>query len=276
MRTVFCELTGQKLHLPHRCERVVSFSPAVTETLFLAGLGDRVVGVSAFCVRPEAARKKTIVGSYDNFKEATLRELAPDLVFTTTGYQMGLLRKLATTFPVYAVRLPPTVAAVIATCVEAVLVAGHVPAARALEQRLLAALGDLLAEPVRPSKAPRVYVEIDLGGPVTFGAYSYITDALELLGAQPAFGDEPREWLVPDGVRLQAHPPDLVIYEPKMFSSRRQETDVRALLRPRLGELAHQVPLAVTPGPYDFLAHHGPSFILEAMPWVSKVLAGLA
>ena len=31
MRKVYCEITGKELFLPDRCERIVSFSPAVTE-----------------------------------------------------------------------------------------------------------------------------------------------------------------------------------------------------------------------------------------------------
>ena len=58
MRKVFCETLGTTLHLPDKIERIVSFSPAVTETLFLLGAGDEIAGVSAFCARPPRGEKK--------------------------------------------------------------------------------------------------------------------------------------------------------------------------------------------------------------------------
>jgi ABC-type hemin transport system substrate-binding protein len=60
MRKVFCETLGLELKLPEKCERIISFSPAVTEALFSMGLGDKIVGVSVYCVRPEEAKKTNI------------------------------------------------------------------------------------------------------------------------------------------------------------------------------------------------------------------------
>src|SRR5690348_16024585 len=44
--------------------RVVSLVPAITETLFALGLGDRVVGVSAYCDFPPEARSLPKVGTF--------------------------------------------------------------------------------------------------------------------------------------------------------------------------------------------------------------------
>jgi len=48
------EILGREVPIPEAPQRIASFSPAATETLFLLGLGEKVVGVSAFCARPEA------------------------------------------------------------------------------------------------------------------------------------------------------------------------------------------------------------------------------
>ena len=119
MRKVYCEITGKELFLPDRCERIVSFSPAVTEALFEMGLGEFVLGVSVYCVRPQIARKKVIVGSYNTFNEEKLRKLNPDIIFTTTGYQLDLIKNLGEKFQVYPVRLPPSVSEIISTSYEA-------------------------------------------------------------------------------------------------------------------------------------------------------------
>lgn len=60
--------------------RIVSTVPSITETLFELGLGDRVVGVSDFCVSPEAARSVPRTGGYLNPNYEAMLELKPDLV----------------------------------------------------------------------------------------------------------------------------------------------------------------------------------------------------
>jgi len=273
LRKVYCELTHKELLLPDRCERIISFSPAVTEALFQMGLGDFVVGVSVYCVRPESARKKNIVGSYNSFKENKLRELMPDVIFTTTGYQLELIEKLNDKFNVYPVRLPPSVSEIISTCFEVGVVAGYFSKAREIERKLTTELGNLISS-ARKEVKPRVYVEIDLGGPVTFGAYSYITDAIEFLGGVNVFGEFPAEWLKSDDEIVKELNPDLIIYEPKMFSKRRERERILSMFNARFGDIkaVKEGKIFITPGIYDFLAHHGPSFITEVMPWLKGII----
>ena len=206
-RRVYCEVLEKELELPEKCERMISFSPAVTEALFLMGLGDKVIGVSAFCVRPPEARKKPILGSYTNVNIDRLISLKPDLIFTTTGYQREFASRLSKHFNVYAIALPSTVSAIISTCVEVGLAAGYYEEARELQRKLFQALKSL-----ESSKNPlKVYVEIDFGMPVTFGAYSYITDAINFLGHKNIFQDFHKEWLESDFEFLKAQDPDVII-----------------------------------------------------------------
>ena len=52
MASLFNEDLGVEIPVPEAPRRIVGFSPAATEVLFQLGLGDNVVGVSAFCARP--------------------------------------------------------------------------------------------------------------------------------------------------------------------------------------------------------------------------------
>jgi len=119
-----------------------------------------------------------------------------------------------------------------------------------------------------------VYVEVDLGGPVTFGAYSYITDALSIVGARNIFADHACEWEKPDFDVVLQRDPEVIIYEPKMFRSKTLG-EVLDMLGTRgwskLSALTHGR-VYITPAPYDFLAHHGPSFILKAIPWLDSTI----
>lgn len=272
-REIYNEITHQKLLLPEKCERIVCFSPAITEALFEMGLEDKIKGVSVYCVHPIQARKKKIVGAYNTFKVKVIDEINPDLIFTTTGYQLELIKELVKKYPVYPLRLPPTVSELIANCVEAGVVAGYYDEARNLQQKLL----DKLLELSTSSNQYRikVYIEIDLGGPVTFGAFSYITDGIYLAGGTNIFGSEPVEWMIPKDNELKQLDPDIFIYEPKMFSKRPDKEELKEKLTQRFGDLKalKENRFFITPTNYDFFAHHGPGFILETLKWFKEKIA---
>lgn len=61
--------------------RIVSLVPSTTETLFALGVGERVVGVTDFCIRPaEMPAHVTRIGGTKTPNLAAIRALAPDLV----------------------------------------------------------------------------------------------------------------------------------------------------------------------------------------------------
>lgn len=267
---MFNEILGTEVNVPESPRRIISFSPAVTETLFLLGLGEAIVGVSAFCARPPEARLKRRVGSYSTVSDELLAELKPDLVFTVTGYQRDFAVRLSKRFPVYPLELPVTVAGVVDLLVKVGLVTGFADRARELAGSLLRKLGSM-----EKGAGLRVYLEMDLGGPVTFGAYSYITDAFRFLGSSTLFEYRAAEWLAPDLESVRMENPDVIVYEPKMFSKFGRE-ELERMVEERGWESMRAVKsgnLFVTPGPLDFLAHHGPSFITEALPWLASRLA---
>ncbi len=269
MMKVFSEVLGTAVEVPDSPERIVSFSPAATETLFQLGLGDKVVGVTAFCARPAEAKSKRKLGSYNTVREEVLDELSPDLILAVTGYQREFAVRLSKRYPVFPLELPLSVAGIVDFVVTIGLVAGAARMGRDLGTALLRSLGSL----PRVSKL-NSYVEIDLGGPVSFGAYSYITDAFRLLGSSHVYEEEPCEWLVPDLNLVSSRNPDAIFYEPKMYS-KFEGADLPTLLRTRGWAGLKAVTLGnvfVTPGPLDFLAHHGPSFITQALPWLAEKL----
>lgn len=65
--------------------RVVSISPATTETLFAVGAGDRVVGRSRFCDWPPAATRLPVVGGVIDADFEAIVQLSPDLVVGDSG-----------------------------------------------------------------------------------------------------------------------------------------------------------------------------------------------
>ncbi len=82
MRSVSVQnFDGTTVTLEKPCERIVSLVPSETETLYELGAGDRVVGITDFCVRPWSFYKtKVRVGGTKTPNFTRISWLAPDLI----------------------------------------------------------------------------------------------------------------------------------------------------------------------------------------------------
>ena len=71
---------GRHITLPHPPRRVVSLAPSVTEILFAVGAGEKLVGDTAYCDFPAAAKKIAHVGGPITPNGEAIVALRPDLV----------------------------------------------------------------------------------------------------------------------------------------------------------------------------------------------------
>src|SRR6187200_2175724 len=74
--------------------RIVCLTEETTETLYLLGQGDRVVGVSGYTVRPPEARLKPRVSAFINARFDKIQALEPDLVLAFSDLQADLAAEL--------------------------------------------------------------------------------------------------------------------------------------------------------------------------------------
>jgi iron complex transport system substrate-binding protein len=74
--------------------RIVCLTEETTETLYLLGQGDRIVGVSGYTVRPPEARQKPKVSAFINAKFDKIQALEPDLVLAFSDLQADLVAEL--------------------------------------------------------------------------------------------------------------------------------------------------------------------------------------
>ena len=78
---VFTDQLDRAISIPSNPQRIISLVPSQTELLFDLGLGDRVVGITKFCIHPnEWFRSKTRVGGTKNIHLDRIRALQPDLI----------------------------------------------------------------------------------------------------------------------------------------------------------------------------------------------------
>ena len=80
--------------MPHYPRRIVCLTEETTETLYLLGAGDRIVGVSGYTARPPEARQKPKVSAFINARFDKILALEPDLVLAFSDLQADIAAEL--------------------------------------------------------------------------------------------------------------------------------------------------------------------------------------
>ena len=95
--------SGATVRLAQPARRIVSIAPHITENLFAAGAGERVVGTVDYSDYPEAAKKLPRVGGYSRVDLEAVAALKPDLIIAwQSGNAAAHVDKLrALGFPLY-------------------------------------------------------------------------------------------------------------------------------------------------------------------------------
>ena len=75
-------------------QRIVCLTEETTETLYLLGQGDRVVGVSGYTVRPPEARQKPRISSFLHARFDAIEALKPDLILAFSDLQADITTEL--------------------------------------------------------------------------------------------------------------------------------------------------------------------------------------
>jgi iron complex transport system substrate-binding protein len=79
---------GREVRIPAKIERAISLAPSITESIFAAGAGDRLVGVTTYCNYPEQALAIEKVGDTQTPNIERIIALKPDAVFVSTASQL--------------------------------------------------------------------------------------------------------------------------------------------------------------------------------------------
>ena len=214
------DATGAELQLARPPRRIVSLLPSTTETLCALGLGDALVGITAYCVEPrELVRGKTRVGGTKDPDLVRIRALAPDLVVANieenVREHVEALRGWS--IPVW-VTYPRTVAEGIRMIRELGEITGT--AARAAE--IAGELEAVLARVTSASGPPvDVFYAIWRGPYMTINADTYIHDVLAVCGGRNVFADRPDRYPVVTLDEVAARRPAVVLLPDEPYRFRR-------------------------------------------------------
>jgi ABC-type Fe3+-hydroxamate transport system substrate-binding protein len=100
---IFFDQLGRAVSLAQPPRRIVSLVPSQTELLYTLGLGEAVVGITKFCIRPQAwFRTKARIGGTKAVDPARVEALRPDLIIANREEnEKPQVEALAARYPVW-------------------------------------------------------------------------------------------------------------------------------------------------------------------------------
>jgi iron complex transport system substrate-binding protein len=165
--------------------RIVCLTEETTETLYLLGQGDRIVGVSGYTVRPPEARHKPKVSAFVSAKFDKIESLKPDLVLAFSDLQADLAAELVRRGLAVVTFNQRSVAGILQMVRMLGGLVGCQLAAEALSARLEADLERIRQSASRFPARLRVFFE-EWDDPIISGI-RWVEELVEIAGGTPIF-----------------------------------------------------------------------------------------
>ena len=175
-------------HLPKGPQRIVCLTEEPTEILYALGEGERVVGISAYTVRPpEARRDKPVVSAFVGGHLEKVSALKPDLVIGFSDVQADWARDLiAAGLPVLILN-QRSIQEILGVIVDLGSLVGARERAMKLASDYLQRLESIEAETSVLGARPRVYFE-EWDDPMICGI-RWVSELIAVAGGRDVFAD---------------------------------------------------------------------------------------
>jgi iron complex transport system substrate-binding protein len=178
--------------------RIVCLTEETTETLYLLGEGDRVVGVSGYTVRPPEARRKPRISSFLHARYDKIEALEPDLILAFSDLQADITTELVKRGHSVFTFNQRSVAAILQMIRVLAGIVGVPAKGEALASELEAGLEHVRDEARAFGRRPRVYFE-EWDDPLISGI-QWVEELVEIAGGDPVFPDRRRAKLARDRI----------------------------------------------------------------------------
>jgi iron complex transport system substrate-binding protein len=251
---------GTKVTIAREPQKIVSLTPAATETLFALGLGDRVVGKAQDVdLYPPQAGPIPEVAVYDAVDVEKVTGLEPDLVIAggnnfNKPEAITQLRSLG--IPV-VVEYAPDIATVLSDIELTGTATGTADEAKAITDRMRDEMATV-QDAVKGLPTPRTYYELDATG-AFYGPSdnSFLAEMLTMAGADPITTGSPDSYAIP-AERLIAADPELILLADAKYGTKVEDVKKRpgwsAMTAVKDGDIRPIDDTTVTrPGPRLFL-----------------------
>jgi iron complex transport system substrate-binding protein len=167
--------------------RIVCLTEETTETLYLLGEGDRVVGISGYTVRPPEARSKPKVSAFINARFEKIEALKPDLILAFSDLQADIAAELIRRgYPVVTFN-QRSIGEILRMIRMVGALVGRQAAAEALAADLERGLDAIRDRAAALPRRPRVFFE-EWDDPLISGI-CWVDELIEIAGGQTLFPD---------------------------------------------------------------------------------------
>jgi len=195
-------------------ERIICLTEETTETLYLLGEEQRIVGISGFTVRPARARKeKPKISAFTSAKIDKILALKPDLVLGFSDLQADIaanLIKQGVNVHVFNQRS-------ITGIFQMIAILGGLIGCEAKAQQLIVELSENLerikSESKKFSTRPKVFFE-EWDDPL-FSGIQWVSELIELAGGEDIFPELAKEALGKN--RIIADPQEVIRRQPDII-----------------------------------------------------------
>ncbi len=184
--------------MPRYPNRIVCLTEETTETLYLLGQGERIVGVSGYTVRPPEARAKPKISAFINAKFDKIVALEPDLILAFSDLQAELVAELIRRgLPVVTFN-QRSVAEILQMIRMLGGLVGCQGEAEQLADRLESDLERIRESAARLPRRPRVFFE-EWDEPLISGI-QWVEELIQIAGGDPIFSELARCGLAKDRI----------------------------------------------------------------------------
>lgn len=216
------DASGTTIALPSDARRIVSLVPSVTESLFALGLGERIAGVTDWCIHPRdlPASVARVRGTKNPDCDA-IAALAPDLVLANLEENREIdVRRLRERGVTVWVDYPRTVREAIAH-LEGLARLGAAPAARDAVLAPVHAAFARVAQATAARAPVRAFLAVWKDPWMTLSRDTYAHDLLACAGIANVFADATERYPRVTPGEIAARDPDLVLLpdEPYRFTA---------------------------------------------------------
>ncbi len=193
--------------------RIVCLTEETTETLYLLGEGDRVVGVSGYTVRPPEARQKPKVSSFLHARFEKIETLQPDLILAFSDLQADITTALVKRGHTVFTFNQRSVAEILQMIRVLAGIVGVAEKGERLSRDLEAGLDRIRDASRAWPRRPRVYFE-EWDDPLITGI-QWVEELVEIAGGDPVFPDRRHAGLAKDRIvtseQVIAAAPDVIV-----------------------------------------------------------------
>jgi iron complex transport system substrate-binding protein len=165
--------------------RIVCLTAETTETLYLLGEGDRVVGISGYTVRPPEARSKPKVSAFINARFEKIDALKPDLILAFSDLQADIAAELIRRgYPVYTFN-QRSVDGILQMIRTVGAIVGRADSGERLAAEMEAGLDQIRESARALPRRPRVFFE-EWDDPLISGI-RWVDELIEIAGGETLF-----------------------------------------------------------------------------------------